>query len=93
VRFGDPATARLQDRMNWLNRLVVCCYCHHPTLGSLGSAGFTVTEVEHTVLPKTSSFVRLGVVGRAKVVDPGLRADRAYGRMRVTAAARSAWRA
>jgi SAM-dependent methyltransferase len=35
VRSGDPGRARLQDRMNWLNRLVVCCDCNRPTLDSI----------------------------------------------------------
>ena len=38
VRSGDPGTARLQDRMNWLNRLVVCCDCNRPTLDSIRDA-------------------------------------------------------
>src|SRR5205085_3896625 len=48
LRSGDPGTARLQDRLNWLNRLVVCCDCNRPTLDSIRAAGFTVTEVEPT---------------------------------------------
>src|ERR1700733_2848109 len=52
VRSDDPATARLQDRLNWLNRLVVCCDCNRPTLDSIRAAGFTVGPVEHTELPK-----------------------------------------
>src|SRR5882724_5649461 len=51
LRSGDPGTARLQDRLNWLNRLVVCCDCNRPTLDSIRAAGFTVDQVEHTVLP------------------------------------------
>jgi ubiquinone/menaquinone biosynthesis C-methylase UbiE len=43
LRSGDPATARLQDRLNWLDRLVVCCDCNRPTLDSIRAAGFTVT--------------------------------------------------
>ena len=39
VRSDDPGTARLQDRMNWLNRLVVCCDCNRPTLRSIQDAG------------------------------------------------------
>ena len=35
LRSDDPALARLQDRMNWLNRLVVCCDCNRPTLDSI----------------------------------------------------------
>ncbi len=65
VRADDPATARLQDRMNWLNRLVVCCDCNRPTLDSMKTAGFTVTQLEHTVLPKAPKFVRPAILGRA----------------------------
>jgi len=67
LRSEDPAVARLQDRMNWLNRLVVCCDCNRPTLGTIGQAGFTATEVEHTVLPKAPKFVRPVIVGSATV--------------------------
>ena len=65
VRADDPGTARLQDRMNWLNRLVVCCDCNRPTLDSMKTAGFTVTQLEHTVLPKAPTFVRPAILGRA----------------------------
>jgi ubiquinone/menaquinone biosynthesis C-methylase UbiE len=65
LRSGDPAVARLQDRMNWLNRLVVCCDCNRPTLDSIQQAGFTVTQLEHTALPKAPKFVRPAVVGCA----------------------------
>jgi ubiquinone/menaquinone biosynthesis C-methylase UbiE len=65
VRAGDPGTARLQDRMNWLNRIVVCCDCNRPTLDSIKTAGFTVTQLEHTVLPKAPKFVRPAILGRA----------------------------
>ena len=65
VRAGDQATARLQDRMNWLNRLVVCCDCNRPTLDTMQTAGFAVTQLEHTVLPKAPKFVRPAILGRA----------------------------
>jgi len=65
LRSDDPATARLQDRLNWLNRLVVCCNCNRPTLSSIRDAGFTVTRVENTVLPKAPKFARPAVVGSA----------------------------
>jgi len=65
VRAGDAGTARLQDRMNWLNRIVVCCDCNRPTLDSIKTAGFTVTQLEHTVLPKAPKFVRPAILGRA----------------------------
>src|SRR6201997_504331 len=52
LRSEDPALARLQDRMNWLNRLVVCCDCNRPTLDSLRQAGFTITALDHTQPPE-----------------------------------------
>ena len=67
VRSDDPGTARLQDRMNWLNRLVVCCDCNRPTLDSILAAGFTVARVEHTALPKAPPFVRPAILGSATV--------------------------
>jgi ubiquinone/menaquinone biosynthesis C-methylase UbiE len=63
VRSGDPGTARLQDRLNWLNRLVVCCDCNRPTLDSIRSAGFIVAQVEDTALPKAPKFVRPVILG------------------------------
>ena len=65
VRSADPGTSRLQDRLNWLNRLVVCCDCNRPTLDSIRSAGFTVAQVEDTVLPKAPPFVRPVILGSA----------------------------
>jgi len=65
VRSDDPGTARLQDRMNWLNRLVVCCDCNRPTLDSILAAGFTLAHVEHTALPKAPPFVRPAILGAA----------------------------
>ena len=67
LRSDDPGTARLQDRLNWLNRLVVCCDCNRPTLDSIRDAGFTVTQVEHTELPKAPPFVRPTILGSALV--------------------------
>ncbi len=65
VRSSDPGTARLQDRMNWLNRLVVCCDCNRPTLNSIEEAGFTVTHLEHRALPKAPKFVGPAIMGGA----------------------------
>lgn len=65
VRSGDPARARLQDRLNWLNRLVVMCECNRPTLAAIERAGFTVTTVEQTVLPKAPAFVAPAIMGTA----------------------------
>ena len=65
IRSGDARLARQQDRMNWLNRLVVCCDCNRPTLTSIQEAGFTVTGLEHLTLAKAPSFVSPLVVGSA----------------------------
>ncbi len=69
VRSEDPSRARLQDRMNWVNRLVVCCDCNRPTLASIREAGFTVTHLEHTALPKAPKFVSPAIMGVA-MADP-----------------------
>jgi ubiquinone/menaquinone biosynthesis C-methylase UbiE len=71
VRSDDPGTARLQDRVNWLNRLVVCCDCNRPTLHSIQSAGFTITQIEHTTLPKAPKFVRPAIMGSATTPAAG----------------------
>jgi ubiquinone/menaquinone biosynthesis C-methylase UbiE len=67
VRSEDSRQARHQDRLNWLNRLVVCCDCNRPTVDSIREAGFEVGEVQHTELPKAPSFVRPVVIGEARV--------------------------
>lgn len=69
VRAGDPAAAKKQDRMNWFNRAVVCCDCNRPTLDTIEAAGFRVTSLEHTELPKAPPFVRPAVV--AVATSPG----------------------
>ena len=70
LRSDDPQLARLQDRINWLNRLVVCCDCNRPTLTSIQDAGFTVTHLEHTTLPKAPKFVGPAIVGSAASPAP-----------------------
>jgi ubiquinone/menaquinone biosynthesis C-methylase UbiE len=65
VRSDDPAQARLQDRMNWLNRIVVMCDCNRPTLDTIRQTGFAVTSVEQTVLPKAPKFVGPAIIGVA----------------------------
>jgi ubiquinone/menaquinone biosynthesis C-methylase UbiE len=65
VRSDDPDVARFQNRMNWLNRLVVCCECNRPTLRTITDAGFTVTDMEHISLPNAPKFVRPSIVGSA----------------------------
>jgi ubiquinone/menaquinone biosynthesis C-methylase UbiE len=65
VRSGDLQLARHQDRMNWMNQLMMSCDCNRPTLTSIQEAGFTVTEVEHLTMHKAPSFVSPLIVGRA----------------------------
>jgi ubiquinone/menaquinone biosynthesis C-methylase UbiE len=65
VRSTDPKMAKKQDRMNWVNQLVVCCDCNRPTLDTIREIGFAVTSLEHTTLPKAPSFVRPAIVGTA----------------------------
>src|SRR5215813_11148821 len=65
VRSDDPRLAHHQDRMNWMNQLVVGCDCNRPTLTSIQEAGFLVTSIEHTAMPKAPFFVRPLIVGTA----------------------------
>src|SRR5436190_13614388 len=65
VRSEDPELARFQDRMNWLNRLVVQCDCNRPTLTSIEAEGFNVSRLERTTMPKAPKFVRPLIVGVA----------------------------
>jgi len=65
VRSDDPRVAKMQDRMNPLNRLMVLCDCNRPTLDTIRSAGFEVTELEETELPKAPPFVRPLILGTA----------------------------
>jgi hypothetical protein len=67
LRSRDPRIARLQDRMNWLNRILVCCDCNRPTLDTMAEAGFTITRAEQTELPKAPPFVRPAVLS----IPPG----------------------
>ena len=65
VRSDDPRVAKMQDRMNPLNRFVVCCDCNRPTLDTVRSAGFEVTELKQTEFPKSPPFARPLIVGIA----------------------------
>jgi ubiquinone/menaquinone biosynthesis C-methylase UbiE len=65
VRSDDPRVAKMQHRMNPVNRFMVCCDCNRPTLDTICSAGFEVTELEQTELPKAPPFVRPLIVGTA----------------------------
>ena len=65
VRADDPDLAKKQDKMNRINRAVVCCDCNRPTLETIEAAGFEVTQLQHTALPKAPKFVRPAIVGTA----------------------------
>ena len=65
VRSDDSEVARLQDRLTWLNRHIVCCDCNRATLGTIEQAGFTVTQLEHTAMPESPKFVRPAIMGVA----------------------------
>lgn len=65
VRSDDPRVAKMQDRMNPVNRFLVLCDCNRSTLDTIRSAGFEVTELEQTELPKAPPFVRPLIVGTA----------------------------
>jgi ubiquinone/menaquinone biosynthesis C-methylase UbiE len=65
VRSDDPGLARFQDRMNWLNRLVVQCECNRPTLATIEAERFSVSRLERTELPKAPKFVRPLIIGAA----------------------------
>jgi ubiquinone/menaquinone biosynthesis C-methylase UbiE len=65
VRADDPALARFQDRMNWLNRLVVGCECNRQTLAAIEAEHFAVSRLERTTMPKAPKFVRPLIVGAA----------------------------
>src|SRR5581483_6041306 len=65
VRSDDAQLARLQGRMNWLNRLIVGCDCNRPTLSTIEAEGFVVSQLEHHAMPKAPKFVRPLIVGAA----------------------------
>jgi ubiquinone/menaquinone biosynthesis C-methylase UbiE len=65
VRYDDPKRARHQDKMNWLNRLLVCCDCNRPTLESIREAGFTANDVQELPMPHAPAFVGPVLVGAA----------------------------
>ncbi|WP_042412439.1 class I SAM-dependent methyltransferase [Streptacidiphilus anmyonensis] len=70
VRSDDARLAGWQNRLNWLNRALVCCECNRPTLDSIRSAGFEATEVDHAVFPKAPPFVRPLIFGVARLPQP-----------------------
>jgi ubiquinone/menaquinone biosynthesis C-methylase UbiE len=66
----DPSLARLQDRLNRLNRFLVGCECNRRTLAAIEAERFEVTHVEHTTTPKAPKFVRPLIVGSAVAAGP-----------------------
>jgi hypothetical protein len=66
IRSDDAALARRQDRINWLNRIVVGCDCNRPTLHTLEQGRLTIGDLVHGELPKSPSFARPMIVGAAK---------------------------
>jgi ubiquinone/menaquinone biosynthesis C-methylase UbiE len=67
VRSDEPGLARFQDRINWLNRLLVGCDCNRQTLAAMEAEGFEVSRLEQTTMPKAPKFVRPLIVGAATV--------------------------
>jgi ubiquinone/menaquinone biosynthesis C-methylase UbiE len=65
VRSDEPKVARMQDRMNGVNRFVVRCDCNRATLATIEAEGFEVTRLERTELPKAPPFARPLIVGVA----------------------------
>lgn len=65
VRSGEEKLARRQDRMNWLNRILVGCDCNRPTVQTLQRAGYAIDDLVDGELPKSPSFVRPMIVGTA----------------------------
>ena len=65
VRSDEPKLARLQNRMNGLNRFMVGCECNRPTLDSIKAEGFEVDRLERTTLSKVPKFVRPLIAGTA----------------------------
>jgi len=61
----DPSLARLQDRVNRVNRFVAGCECNRRTLAAIEGAGFTVARVEHETTPEAPRFVRPLIDGEA----------------------------
>jgi ubiquinone/menaquinone biosynthesis C-methylase UbiE len=65
VRSDDPKLARFQDRITGLNHALMGCDCNRSTLAGIEAAGFTISHVQQTTLPKAPKFVRPLIVGTA----------------------------
>lgn len=66
VRSGSPRAARWQDGLNTPWGWYACgCHCNRDTIAALGTASFTVDELQHDRLRWISPLVRPLVVGSA----------------------------
>ena len=65
VRAEDPGLAKLQDRVNWLNRFVAGCDCNRQTLAAIEAEHFSVSRLERSTIPKAPKFTRPLIVGAA----------------------------
>jgi ubiquinone/menaquinone biosynthesis C-methylase UbiE len=67
VRSPEARLARWQDRLNWLNKAMVCCDCNRDTLTGIRRAGFSVLDLERDELPKAPPFARPVIRGTAQI--------------------------
>ncbi len=65
VRSEDVELARLQDRMNGINRLLAGCECNRSTLTAIRAAGFSVPRPEQDRLPRAPRFLSPLILGTA----------------------------
>jgi len=72
VRSEEPRVARLQDRMNRINNIVVHCDCNRPTLDSITSGGFSVEKFQRGTIAKAPPFVRPLIVGVAEAAGSSM---------------------
>jgi ubiquinone/menaquinone biosynthesis C-methylase UbiE len=66
IRSEEPRLARMQDRMNGLNRIVAHCNCNRATLDSIRAAGFSIETLDRGTLAKAPPFVRPLALGSAE---------------------------
>jgi ubiquinone/menaquinone biosynthesis C-methylase UbiE len=70
VRAEDARLARLQKRMNGINRVVGHgCNCNRTTLDTIRATGFAITDLERSELKHAPAFVRPLVIGTATVAS------------------------
>jgi ubiquinone/menaquinone biosynthesis C-methylase UbiE len=66
VRSSEPALARKQDRLNGIQLRLARCNCNRPTVDGIRAAGFEITQLTQSTLPKAPKHVRPMVVGVAQ---------------------------